>query len=198
MAVKGRQVTAADAATLVRPADTVLTGFAGGQAGEILEAIGARSDLVDLVLYTGLLSAPYRLLLNPGVRVVSGFFGPVERAARAQGCRVEYLAADFHGLEALALRMKPRVVLAVTTPPDSEGWLSFGVHPAAVYRPFSRRRQSGRSAIAVNPRMPRLDELPELGRNRIHVSGSTRGGYGRTTAGSGPQASPGSWRSPAG
>src|SRR6185503_13450332 len=110
MPAKGHQLSAVDAAALVRPADTILTGFAGGQAGEILEAIGARTDLADVVLYTGLLGAPYRLLLNPGVRVVSGFFGPVERAARAQGCRVEYLAADFHGLEALALRMKPRLV----------------------------------------------------------------------------------------
>jgi acyl-CoA hydrolase len=172
MAAKGRQLPAAEAAALVRSADTVLTGFAGGQAGEILEALGARTDLVDVVLYTGLLGAPYRLLLNPGVRVVSGFFGPVERAARKQGCRVEYLAADFHGLEALALRMKPRVVLAVTTPPDSDGWLSFGIHPAAVYRPFVQAAADPeRLAVAeVNPRMPRLDGLPELGRNRIHVS----------------------------
>jgi acyl-CoA hydrolase len=172
MPATGRQITAAEAAALVRPVDTILTGFIGGQAGEILEAIGARTDLIDVTLFTGLLGAPYRLLLTPGVRVVSGFFGPVERAARAQGCRVEYLAADFHGLEALALRSKPRVVLAVTTPPDANGWLSFGIHPAAVYRPFvEAAADPERLAIAeVNPQMPRLDGLPELGRNRIHVS----------------------------
>jgi acyl-CoA hydrolase len=172
MAAKGRQVSAAEAAALVRPVDTILTGFAGGQAGAILEALGARTDLADVALYAGLLGAPYRLLLTAGVRVVSGFFGPVERAARAQGCRIEYLPADFHGLEALALRMKPRVVLAVTTPPDADGWMSFGIHPAAIYRPFAAAAADPeRLAIAeANPHMPRLDGLPEFGRNRVHVS----------------------------
>lgn len=172
MSTNGRQLTAAEAAALVGATDTILTGLVGGQAPEILEAIGARTDLGDVTLYTGLLGAPYRLLLNRGVRVVSGFFGPVERAARAQGCRVEYLAADFHGLEALALRSKPRVVLAGTTPPDADGWLSFGIHPAAVYRPFvDAAADPARLAIAeINPHMPRLDGLAEFGRNRIHIA----------------------------
>jgi acyl-CoA hydrolase len=166
------QVSVDRAAELVRPVDTALTGFIGGQPAAILEGIGARTDLTDVTLYTGLLGAPYKFLLNPGVRTVSGFFGPVERAARAQGCRVEYLPADFHGLEALAMRLRPRVVLAVTSPPDAEGYLSFGIHPAAIYRPFvEAAADPERLAIAeVNARMPRLDGLPELGRNRIHVS----------------------------
>jgi len=172
MPAKGRRLAVADAAALVRPVDVVLTGFVGGQADALLEALGARTDLTDVTLYTGLLGAPYRLLRSPGVRVVSGFFGPIERAARAEGCRIEYIAADFHGLEAMALRTKPRVVAAVTTPPDAEGWLSFGLHPAAVYRPFlEAAADPERLAIAqVNPHMPRLDGLAEFGHNRVHVS----------------------------
>jgi acyl-CoA hydrolase len=172
MPAKGRQLAVAEAAALVRPVDVVLTGFVGGQADALLEALGARADLTDVTLYTGLLGAPYRLLRNPGVRVVSGFFGPIERAARAEGCPIEYIAADFHGLEAMALRTKPRVVAAVTTPPDAEGWLSFGLHPAAVYRPFlEAAADPERLAIAqANPHMPRLDGFAEFGRNRIHVS----------------------------
>jgi hypothetical protein len=49
-------------------------------------------DRKEVVLYTGLLLRPYTLLRNPGVRLMSGFFGPVERAA---GARVSYLPADF-------------------------------------------------------------------------------------------------------
>jgi acyl-CoA hydrolase len=169
---KGRHVDAAGAAALVRPVDTILTGFVGGQAGAVLEALADRSDLTDVTFMTGLLGAPYRLLEHPAVRTVSGFFGPIERAARAAGARIEYVAADFHGLEALALRTKPRVVLAVTTPPDAEGFLSFGIHAAAVYRPFVQAAADPeRLAIAqVNDRMPQVDGLPELGRNRVHVS----------------------------
>jgi acyl-CoA hydrolase len=160
------------AAGLVRPRDSLLCGFAAGQPVGFLEALGARSDLVDVVLYTGLLMRPFALLENPGVRVVSGFFGPIERMARAAGRRVSYLPADFSHLERLGLRMRPRVVLAVTSPPDREGWLSFGAQAGASFRSFlEAARDPQRLAIAeVNPRMPRVDGLPEFGGNRVHLS----------------------------
>src|SRR5207245_7149252 len=83
-----------------------------------------------------------------------------------------YLPADFNGLERLGLRLKPRVALAVTSPPDRDGWLSFGVQAGASYRPFlEAARDPERLAIAeVNPRMPRIEGIPELGGNRVHVS----------------------------
>src|SRR5437762_617067 len=131
-----------------------------------------RRDLEDIVLYTGLLQRPYALVQNPAVRVVSGFFGPVERMARAAGARVSYLPADFEGLERLGLRLKPRVALAVTSAPDRDGWLSFGVQAGASYRPFvEAAADPERLAIAeVNPRMPRIDGIPAFGRNRVHLS----------------------------
>jgi acyl-CoA hydrolase len=161
-----------EAAALVRPRDSLLCGFLSGQPSGLLAAIGERSDLEDVVLYCGLLGQPYALLANPAVRVVSAFFGPIERMARSSGARIAYLPADFHGLERLALRMKPRVVLAVTSPPDEHGWLSFGLHAGASYRPFvEAARDPARLAIAeVNARMPRIGGLPESGNNRIHVS----------------------------
>src|SRR6266481_723626 len=136
MKPKSRKLDPEAAARLVQPRDTVLCGFVAGQPVGFLDALGARTDLEDVVLYTGLLTRPFALLQNPGVRVVSGFFGPIERMARAAGARVSYLPADFNGLERRALRMKPRVALAVTSPPDREGWLSFGVQAGASYRPF--------------------------------------------------------------
>jgi acyl-CoA hydrolase len=167
-----RQLDLEAAARLVRPRDSLLCGFAAGQPVGLLEALGARRDLEEVVLYTGLLTRPLALLRNPGVRVVSGFFGPIERMARAAGARVDYLPADFGGLERLALRLRPRVVLAVTSPPDRDGWLSFGLHAGASFRPFlEAARDPERLAVAeVNPRMPRVDGLPELGGNRVHLS----------------------------
>lgn len=166
------ELPVAEAAALIRPRDTVLCGLASGQPPGLLDALGARTDLEDVELSTGLLAAPYALLQNARVRVRSGFFGPVERMVRAAGGRVEFIARDFHGLERLALVMKPRVVLAVTTPPDADGWMSFGAHAGATYRPFlDAARDPARLAIAeANPRMPRVDGLPEHGRNRVHVS----------------------------
>jgi hypothetical protein len=124
------------AAALIRPRDSVLCGFAAGQPVGLLEALGSRTDLEDVTIFTGLLIRPFRMLQNPGVRIMSGFFGPIEPTARGLGMPVEYLPADFHGLERLAYTMKPRVVLAVTTPPDAEGWLNFGVTAGASYRAF--------------------------------------------------------------
>jgi acyl-CoA hydrolase len=172
MPSKGRELSVADAAALIGPRDVVTCGFVSGQPQGILDALGARTDLDDVLLITGLLAAPYSLLQNAKVRVWSAFFGPIERMARAAGARVEFLPGDFHGLERLALTHPPQVVLAVTTPPDADGWMSFGTHAGATYRPFvEAARDSGRLAIAeANPRMPRVDGLPEHGRNRVHVS----------------------------
>lgn len=168
----GKKSTLAAAAALVRARDSLVCGFVSGQPAGFLEALGQRTDLEDVTLYTGLLSAPYALLNNPKVRVVSGFFGPIERMARTAGARVSYLPADFNGLEYRALRLKPRIALAVTTPPDADGWLSFGIQAGASYRPFCEAaRDPDRLAIAeVNRNMPRVAGIAELGGNRIHVS----------------------------
>src|SRR5206468_3244231 len=173
MKPKSQKLDLEAAARLVQPRDSLLCGFVAGQPVGFLEALGARTDLEDVVLYTGLLTRPFALLQNPGVRVVSGFFGPIERMARAAGGRVSYLPADFSGLERRALRMKPRVALAVTSPPDREGWLSFGVQAGASYRPFLQAaRDPARLAIAeVNPRMPRIDGVPAHGVMRLHEAG---------------------------
>src|SRR5207247_1782321 len=127
-----------------------------------------------------------------GVRVVSGFFGPIERMARAAGARVSYLPADFNGLERRALAMKPRVALAVTSPPDREGWLSFGVQAGASYRPFLQAASDPeRLAIAeVNPKMPRIDGVPELGGHRVRLSQVDAGDEHEAGLGTLPQALP--------
>ncbi len=172
MTTKPRKLDLDAAVALIRPRDTLLCGLATGQPQGLLEALGRRQDLEEVILYTGLLVRPYAILQNPSVRVVSGFFGPFERMARAAGTPVEYLPADFHGLERLSLRIKPRVVLALTSTPDREGWLSFGLHAGASYSAFlEAARDPERLAIAeTNPRMPRIAGIPELGGNRIHVS----------------------------
>src|SRR5207253_11191891 len=99
MKPKSQKLDLEAAARLVRPRDSLLCGFVAGQPVGFLDALGARTDLEDVALYTGLLTRPFALLQNPGVRVVSGFFGPIERMARAAGARVSYLPADFNRSE---------------------------------------------------------------------------------------------------
>jgi len=170
---KGQRLDLAAATALVRARDRIACGFVSGQPAGFLGALATRTDLADVVLYTGLLSEPYGgLLQTPGLRVVSAFFGPIERMARTMGAHIEFLPVDFHGLERLARRLRPRVMLAVTTPPDADGWMSFGLYAGATTIPFvEAARDPDRLAIAeVNPHMPRLLGLPEHGAHRIHIS----------------------------
>lgn len=161
-----------EAVSRIQPRDTVASGLATGQAVGLLEGMGGRGDIEDIRVYLGLMIAPYSFLLNPKVRVLSGFFGPVERDARAQGCNVEYVCEDFIGLERIALELKPRVVVVQTSMPDADGMLSFGVHAGATLRPFlEAARDPERLAIAeANPNMPRVLGIPEHGDNRVHVA----------------------------
>lgn len=172
MAKDARKLAIEEAVALVRPRDTVASGLATGQAVGILEGLGKRKDFEDVRLYLGLMIAPYSFLLNPKVHVLSGFFGPVERDARAQGCNVEYVCEDFIGLERIALELKPRVVLAQTSMPDADGYLNFGAHAGATFRPFlEAAADPQRLAIAeANPHMPRVLGLPDHGGNRVHIS----------------------------
>jgi len=169
---KGVKLSLAEAAALVRPRDMLTCGLAIAQPTGLLEAIGARDDFEDLAILSGLLVRPYAFFQRRGVRVLSGFYGPMERMAQAAGATVDYVPADFGGLERLVLQLKPRIVAAATTPPDAEGWMSFGLHAGAHFTPFlEAARDPERLAIAeANPQLPRVGGLPALGGHRIHVS----------------------------
>lgn len=152
--------------------ESLATGLVTGQARAVLRAIAPRDPARPLALYLGLLVEPYPCLRDPAVRVVSGFFGPIERMARRVGLPIEFLPADFHGFERLTYELRPRAVAALVSPPDDDGFCSFGLHAGAVFGPFlEAARDPGRVAIAeVNSQVPRVAGLPELGGHRVHVS----------------------------
>jgi acyl-CoA hydrolase len=58
------------------------------------------------------------------------------------------------------------------SPPDDDGFCAFGLNSGATFRPFlEAARDPERLAIAeVNPLMPRVGGLPELGDHHVHVS----------------------------
>lgn len=152
--------------------ESIATGLATGQARAVLRALTPRNAARPCVVYAGLLAEPYECLRDPNVRVVSGFFGPIERMAQAAGLTVDFLAADFHGFERVTHLLAPRAIAALVSPPDDEGFCSFGAHAGATYTPFvAAARDSARLAIAeVNPHVPRVAGLPEFGGNRVHLS----------------------------
>lgn len=161
-----------DAVDLVRPDDTVAAPIAGGQPAGFLTALAERDDWQSLTLFSGLLIAPYPVLTHPNVRLISGFYGPIERMLRSMQGRVDYLPADFIGWERYATLARPRVVVSALAPMDEHGYLNFGVHAGATFNAFvEAARDPERIAIGEIVRdMPHVYGLGRHGGNRIHVS----------------------------
>lgn len=65
--LKSTKLTPEAAVRLIQRRDSVLAGFAAGQPTGLLNALGERTDVEEIVLYTGLLLRPYTFLRNPSV-----------------------------------------------------------------------------------------------------------------------------------
>lgn len=163
--------TLGEAAALVQPVDTLAVPIATGQPVAFLRVLGERDDFENLVLFSALFIQPFPLLLRRGVRIISGFFGPIERMLKQAGARIDYLPADFLGWERYARLIPPRVLAAAVAPMDEHGYLNFGLHAGATFHAFlAAARDPNRVAIAeVNPHMPHVYGLARCGGHRIHI-----------------------------
>ncbi len=164
--------TAREAVDLLHRDDLVAVPIATGQPAEFLAALGERDDWDGLRVFSGLFVEPYAFIQHPGVRCISGFFGPVERAMIAAGAAIEYLPADFLGWERYARRATPRVMATAVAPMDERGFLSFGLHAGATFEQFvAAMRDPARLAIAeVMPDMPHVYGLGQYGAHRVHIA----------------------------
>ncbi len=111
-------MTAADAAALVRPADTLAIPLGPGMPGGLMHALGERDDWQELEVFGALLLDLYLVFTKPGVRLRSGFFGPAERALRDAGGNIEFIPADFRRFVTIAEQFAPRVMTTAAAPPD--------------------------------------------------------------------------------
>ncbi len=161
-----------EAADLVRPQDTLAVPIITGQPRAFLNALAERSDYRDLSVFGGLLVEPYAVLQQPGVRFISGFYGPLERMLKSMGANIQYLPADFLGWERYARLARPRVIASALAPMDERGFLSFGLHAGAAFNAFvEAARDPERLAIGEIVRdMPRVFGLERYGGHRIHIS----------------------------
>jgi acyl-CoA hydrolase len=161
-----------DAVGLITPEDTIAAPILTGQPAGFLAALAERNDYRNLSIFTGLLTEPYAVLQQPGVHLISGFYGPIERLLKSMGAAVQYLPADFVGWERYSRRARPRVVVSAVAPMDGHGFLSFGLHAGATFNAFlEAARDPQRLAIAeVYSDMPHILGLGRYGAHRIHVS----------------------------
>lgn len=167
-----RLCTARQAVDRLRRDDVLAVPIATGQPPALLTALAERQDWQDLVVFGGLLIEPYGFVQQPGVRFISGFFGPIERMLIGAGAPIDYLPADFLGWERYARALRPRAVATAVAPMDERGYFSFGLHAGATYESFvAACRDPERLAIVeVIADMPHVYGLGQFGGHRVHVS----------------------------
>lgn len=157
-----REIDLAEAAALVQSRDTLGVPFGPGQPRSFLHALGERDDFQDLVVSAAFLVDAFRLFTYPGVRLLSGFFGPVERALVKQGHRVGFVPADFRRFAPVLAKLAPRVMATVVAPPDREGRMSLSLHAGATVSELHRCGRDPRRLLVaeVNPKLPRTLGVP--------------------------------------
>mgnify|MGYP003338444347 CR=1 FL=1 len=88
----------------MRPIDRIAVPLGPGAPMTLLAALGEREDWEALEVFGALLLDLPVLFTRPGVRYLSGFFGPAERVLLDAGANIEMLPADFRRFITLAER----------------------------------------------------------------------------------------------
>ena len=166
-----RELSAADAAALLRPADTLAIPLGPGAPGGFLHALGTRDDWTKLEVFGALLLDLYAVFTKPGVRLRSGFYGPAERILRDTGANVEFIPADFRRFVTIAEQFAPRVMTTAVAPPDERGFMSLSLHAGATVGELHRAaRDPDRIVIVeVNAQLPRTLGIPPQFTHALHV-----------------------------
>lgn len=157
-----RWLSPAQAAELLRPEDTLAVPLGPGQPAAFLHALGERGDWRELTVFSALLVDLFHVFTRPGVRLLSGFFGPVERGLAASGHRVEFVPEGFRGFAGLAERLQPRVVATAAAPPGRDGQASLSLHAGATVEALLAAGRDPERLLVVetSPHLPRTRGLP--------------------------------------
>ena len=166
-----RELSASEAASLVRPEDTIAFGLGPSVPAAFLHALGERDDWKQLEAFGGLLLDLYPLFTKPGVRYISGFFGPAERLLIEAGGNIEFAPADFRRFVTLAERFAPRIMTTTATPPDENGVMSLSLHAGATVRELHRAGADPDRILLVeaNSNLPRTLGVPPQHPHTLHV-----------------------------
>ncbi|OBI85018.1 acetyl-CoA hydrolase/transferase family protein [Mycobacterium sp. E740] len=165
------ELTAEQAAARLEPDDTLGMPLGPGQPPAVMRALGERTDWTDLRVYGALLAVGTQLFNRTGVRYLSGFYGPLERALRDMGADVQFVPADFRRFGPLLERQSPRVMTTVATPPDADGWCSLSLHAGGTVNELHRAAADPERLLIVeaSPAYPRTFGLGEGHRHVLHV-----------------------------
>src|SRR5690349_5699052 len=165
------ELTAEQAAARLQSVDTLGIPLGPGQPPAFLRALGDRDDWTDLRVYGALLAVMTELFTRKGVRYLSGFFGPLDRAVRDGGGDIDFAPADFRRFGPLLQRQAPRVMTTVTAPPDADGWCSLSLHAGGTIDELHRAGADPDRLLIVeaSAAFPRTYGLGAKYRHALHV-----------------------------
>jgi acyl-CoA hydrolase len=165
------ELSAEQAAARLHTDDTLAMPLGPGQPPAFLRALGEREDWTDLRVYGALLAVGTELFSRPGVRYLSGFYGPLERALRDMGADIEFTPADFRRFGPLLEAQSPRVMTTVATPPDADGWCSLSLHAGGTIGELHRAGDDPQRllVVEVSEAYPRTFGLGDQHRHALHV-----------------------------
>ncbi len=163
--------TIEEAVGRIRATDAIAVPLGPGQPGAFLHGLGTRDDYVGLTISGALLVDFYEIFSKPGVRHLSGFYGPIERMLVDQGADVAFVPSDFRRFGPLLERLHPRVMATVATRPDADGYLSLSLHAGATVGELHRAGADPERLLVVemNSRFPRTVGLPPEHRHALHL-----------------------------
>ncbi len=166
-----REMSAADAAALIRPTDTMAFGLGPGVPSEFVHALGTRDDWEHLEVFGGLLLDLFTVFTKRGVHYFSGFYGPAERMLIDAGADIDFVPADFRRFVTLAEQFAPRVMTTTATPPDAHGNMSLSLHAGATVAELHRAAADPDRMLIVeaNDQLPRTLGIPPQFTHSLHV-----------------------------
>lgn len=150
------------AAARIRAVDTLAVPLGPGQPGSFLHALAGRDEFENLQVFGALLLDLYPLFAKNGVRLLSGFLGPAERALRDAGHDVHFVPGDFRRFATVIEQIAPRVMATAVAPAGPDGRYSLSLHAGATVEALRGcGRDPERVLLAeVNPALPRTQGLP--------------------------------------
>ncbi|MGZ8734966.1 MAG: acetyl-CoA hydrolase/transferase family protein, partial [Acidimicrobiia bacterium] len=159
------------AVAMLRPRDSLGIPLGPGQPPGFLHALGARDDWEELTIFGALLGDLYEVFTRPGVRYLSGFYGPAERFLVDSGATVEFIPADFRRFIPVAERLHPRVIATVAAPPDADGNMSLSLHAGATIGEMQRAAADPDRILLVeiNANCPRTFGMPPGHPHALHI-----------------------------
>jgi len=164
-------MTAIEAAGLIGTRDSLAIPLGPGQPGSFMHALDERDDFEDLRVFGALLVDFYPLFTRKGVKLLSGFYGAVERILLDAGHDVEFVPADFRRFASIAHDLAPRVMVTNAAPPDADGRMSLSLHAGATVAELIRCGRDPERCLIVetNDKLPRTLGLPPEHPHCLHV-----------------------------